>query len=227
MVRQQHDILIFSLVVHHYSTQRSGELFRRRVAGQDDDLVGDDVPPAWNLPAFNDVVARVDLHCGATEHPFAEGNVPVPDETEEKIDALTRLISKAEDQETAIKKLEVAESLTRQNLAEAEKLESAAANDKKAAEKAMAEVKNGLVKLRDDFAERRHGRHVRASLPQKGHRRQDSPGAAQHIRELRPGLRLPLRGGGASSRPVRGKAYRDGLLPPHGVSGDNATGFET
>jgi exonuclease SbcC len=28
--------------------------------------------------------------CGATEHPFAEGNVPVPDETEKKIDALTR-----------------------------------------------------------------------------------------------------------------------------------------
>lgn len=93
--------------------------------------------------------------CGATEHPFAEGNVPVPDETEKKIDALTRLISKAEDQEAAIKKLEEAESLARKNLTEAEKLESAAANDKKAAEKALAEVKDGLVKLRADFAERR------------------------------------------------------------------------
>jgi exonuclease SbcC len=51
--------------------------------------------------------------CGATEHPFAQGNVPVPDETEQKIDALTRLISKAEDQEAAIKKLEEAESLAR------------------------------------------------------------------------------------------------------------------
>ena len=93
--------------------------------------------------------------CGATEHPFAEGNVPVPDETEQKIEALTRLISKAEDQEAAIKKLEEAESLARKNLTEAEKLESAAANDKKAAEKALAEVKDGLVKLRADFAERR------------------------------------------------------------------------
>ena len=93
--------------------------------------------------------------CGATEHPFAEGNVPVPDETERKIDALTRLISKAEDQEAAIKKLEEAESLARKNLTEAEKLESAAANDKKAAEKALADVKDGLVKLRADFAERR------------------------------------------------------------------------
>lgn len=93
--------------------------------------------------------------CGATEHPFAEGNVPVPDETEKKINALTRLISKAEDQEATIKKLEEAESLVRKNLTEAEKLESAAANDKKAAETSLAEVKDGLVKRRAEFAERR------------------------------------------------------------------------
>ncbi|SCX26930.1 exonuclease SbcC [Nitrosomonas eutropha] len=93
--------------------------------------------------------------CGATEHPFAEGNVPVPDEAEKKIDSLTSLISKAEDQEAAIKKLFDAENLARKNLTEAEKLESAAANDKKAAEKALAEMKDGLVKLRADFAERR------------------------------------------------------------------------
>jgi len=93
--------------------------------------------------------------CGATEHPFAEGNVPVPDETEKKIDALTRLISKADDQEAAIKKLEEAEKLARKKLTEAEKLESAAANDKKSAEKALAEVKDGLVKLRADFVNRR------------------------------------------------------------------------
>jgi len=93
--------------------------------------------------------------CGATGHPFAEGNVPVPDETEKEIDALTRLISKAEGQEAAIKKFEEAESMARKNLTEAEKLEAAAANDKKAAEKALAEVKDGLVRLRADFAERR------------------------------------------------------------------------
>lgn len=93
--------------------------------------------------------------CGATEHPFAEGNVPVPDETEQKIEALTKLISKAEDQEAAIKKLEEAESLARQNLTESEKLESAAANDKKAAEKSLAEVKVSLEKLQADFAQRR------------------------------------------------------------------------
>ena len=93
--------------------------------------------------------------CGAIEHPFAEGNVPFPDEAEQKIDALTKLISEAEDQEAAIKKLEEAESLARKNLTEAEKLESTAANDKKAAEKALAEVKDSLEKLRADFAGRR------------------------------------------------------------------------
>ena len=93
--------------------------------------------------------------CGATEHPFAEGNVPVPDETERKIDSLASLISKAEDQEAAIKKLEDAERLARTNLTDGEKLESAAANDKKAAEKAFAEVKEGLEKLRADFTARR------------------------------------------------------------------------
>ena len=93
--------------------------------------------------------------CGATKHPFAEGNVPVLDESERKIDSLASLISKAEDQEAAIKKLEDAERLARTDLTEAEKLESAAANDKKAAEKALAEVKDGLVRLRADFAERR------------------------------------------------------------------------
>jgi len=93
--------------------------------------------------------------CGATKHPFAEGNVPVPDGTELKINALTKLISNAENQEAVIKKLEETESLARNNLTEAEKLESAATNDQKAAEKALAEVKDDLVKLRAVFAERR------------------------------------------------------------------------
>ncbi len=92
--------------------------------------------------------------CGATEHPFALGNIPVPDDIEQKIGALTRLISKAEDQEVAIKKLEEAESLALKKLTEAEMLELVAANDRKAAENVLADVKDGLVKLRADFAER-------------------------------------------------------------------------
>ncbi len=93
--------------------------------------------------------------CGATEHPFAEGNVPVPDETEQKVEALTRRISDAENQETAIKKLEEAEVAARHNLTHGEKQEIAVSNDNKAAKKALVEVEEGLEKRRVDFSERR------------------------------------------------------------------------
>lgn len=91
--------------------------------------------------------------CGSKEHPFAEGNVPVPDEIEQKIETLTKLISKAEDEEAAIKKLEETEAAARKNLNDSEKLETNAANDKKAAEKDIAELKDDLEKLRTGFEE--------------------------------------------------------------------------
>ncbi|WP_163336040.1 AAA family ATPase [Desulfopila sp. IMCC35008] len=93
--------------------------------------------------------------CGSKEHPFAEGNVPMPDEIEQKIEALTKLITKADDQEALIKKLEVAEAVARKNLNDSEKLETNADNNKKAAAKALAELKDGLEKLRADFLERK------------------------------------------------------------------------
>jgi len=91
--------------------------------------------------------------CGSTEHPFAEGNVPVPDEIEQKIESLTKLIDKADEQEAAIKKQEQAETAARKNLNDTEKLETEAANDKKAAEKTLAELKEALTKLRTSFEE--------------------------------------------------------------------------
>ncbi len=93
--------------------------------------------------------------CGATGHPFAEGNIPVPDETERNIEKLTELIAKAEDREAAIRKLEEAETLGRENLMDAEKLEATAANEKKNAEKALSEITDGLEKLRVDFTDRK------------------------------------------------------------------------
>ncbi|MEB3733713.1 hypothetical protein ULF88_05210 [Halopseudomonas pachastrellae] len=45
--------------------------------------------------------------------------------------------------------------MARKNLTEAEKLESAAAHDKTAVEKALGEVKDSLEKFQADFAERR------------------------------------------------------------------------
>ncbi|MFZ9036251.1 MAG: AAA family ATPase, partial [Francisellaceae bacterium] len=73
--------------------------------------------------------------CGAKEHPFAEGNVPIVDEIEQKIESLTRLIDKADEQEAAIKKRELAEIEACKNLNDSEKLEIEAANDKMTAEK--------------------------------------------------------------------------------------------
>ena len=69
--------------------------------------------------------------CGSTDHPFAEGNVSVPDEIEQKIESLTKLIDKADEHEAAIKKLEQAETSARENLNDSEKLETEATNYKK------------------------------------------------------------------------------------------------
>ena len=91
--------------------------------------------------------------CGSTEHPFAAGNVPVPDEIEQKIESLNKLIDKADKQEAAIKKLEQAEATARKKLNDSEKLETEANNDKKAAEKTFAELKDVLTKLRTGFDE--------------------------------------------------------------------------
>lgn len=91
--------------------------------------------------------------CGSNDHPFAEGNVPVPDEIEQKIESLTKLIDKADEQEATIKKLEQAETSARKNLNDSEKLETEATNDKKAAEKTVAELKDALTKLRTGFDE--------------------------------------------------------------------------
>ncbi len=91
--------------------------------------------------------------CGSNDHPFAEGNVPVPDKIEQKIESLTKLIDKADEQEAAIKKLEQAETAARKNLNDSEKLETETTNDKKAAEKTLAELKETLTKLRTGFDE--------------------------------------------------------------------------
>ena len=91
--------------------------------------------------------------CGSTEHPFAEGNVPVPNEIDQQIESLAKLITKAEDQEAAIKKLEQKETTARNHLHDSEKLKTHAVNDKKSAEKVRAELKDSLEKLRTGLGE--------------------------------------------------------------------------
>ncbi|MEI6287770.1 MAG: AAA family ATPase [Bacillota bacterium] len=74
--------------------------------------------------------------CGAAEHPFALGNVPVMDETEARIKLLTELIRKADQLEITIKELETAEKGLATKFAELDKQATAATN-----EKAIAETK--------------------------------------------------------------------------------------
>ncbi len=93
--------------------------------------------------------------CGSKTHPYAVGNVPVPDAVEQKIKLLSELIHKAEEQEGLIRKLEETESAARKKLTESERLENNAANDKKTAEKTFTELQGDLERLRNDFDERK------------------------------------------------------------------------
>lgn len=91
--------------------------------------------------------------CGATSHPFAEGNIPSPDEFDNAIASLDTLISHAEQLETTIKDHETAESLARNTLSNSEKLEEVARSETKAIEKANSTLKDGLKKLKTEYVE--------------------------------------------------------------------------
>ncbi len=89
--------------------------------------------------------------CGSEDHPFARGNVPVPDRTEKKIASLAGLIKKAEDQETTNRALEKAENEARSHLTEADARQAAAVSDHKAAEKSLSDLTHALDTARSEF----------------------------------------------------------------------------
>ncbi len=91
--------------------------------------------------------------CGAKEHPFAQDNVPVPDEIDKKIETLDELITKAEEHESNIKKLETTEKESQKKQTKSEKLETAAENEKKAAEKILFDLTDHLRETQSDFVE--------------------------------------------------------------------------
>lgn len=93
--------------------------------------------------------------CGALEHPFAAGNVPVPDDIERRIEALTRTIDQAEEQDNAVRALVDGETAARSRLTEAEKQEAAAEHDVKTADKVLADLRENRQTLQDDFDKRR------------------------------------------------------------------------
>lgn len=91
--------------------------------------------------------------CGSTAHPFAEGNVPVPDEIDKEINALTKLITDADSLEFANNILEETAAAAHKNLTEREKQGATAASEKTAAEKALTELRVDLGKLRSSYTE--------------------------------------------------------------------------
>ena len=93
--------------------------------------------------------------CGATEHPFAHGNLPDRDETDLRIEELDGLITAAEEKEASVGKAAEVEASARRNLADAEKDETSAAQAAKLAEQRLAELRKDLQELRTDLNTRR------------------------------------------------------------------------
>ena len=93
--------------------------------------------------------------CGASEHPYAKGNVPVLDEVERRIESLTRLIGQAEEGEEAVRRAAEAEAAARHALEEAGTREASAVRDEENAKRALVELTEGLEAFRADLVERR------------------------------------------------------------------------
>lgn len=89
--------------------------------------------------------------CGALTHPFAEGNVPIPDETEQKIKDLVTFITTAEEKESLIQTLSGTASLARATLVDSEKEEATATSEVKAAKKTVSELEEALASLSSAF----------------------------------------------------------------------------
>ncbi len=94
--------------------------------------------------------------CGALEHPFATGGLPVPDEIDKKINLLTQIITKAEKQETLINELEQQEINIRKQLDNSEKIEINAVHTQQSAEKKLTAEKENIFQLQNRLAELQH-----------------------------------------------------------------------
>ena len=89
--------------------------------------------------------------CGSFDHPYARGNVPVPDEYDQKIESLKRLITEAETLEADIRKLTQAENAAQKDLLETEKLKDNTENERKATENRLQELKAEHSRLQNGY----------------------------------------------------------------------------
>jgi exonuclease SbcC len=86
--------------------------------------------------------------CGASEHPYAQGNVPALDETQQALKKMNKLIDQAEKQEAAIQEREKVETQARQDLMAAERRMSEASTQQEWAEKELRTLSADLAKHR-------------------------------------------------------------------------------
>lgn len=89
--------------------------------------------------------------CGAEHHPYAEGNVPVFDDLDQKIKALTELIEKAENLETEILQLENKKAAVREKALEEERRAAAAELAQKNRADRFEELSKALQKDKKEF----------------------------------------------------------------------------
>lgn len=93
--------------------------------------------------------------CGATDHPYARGNVPTPDAAERRIAELDRLIAHAEEQEALIRRLEQQELKARTDFGEIRATGTAANHTEQSAGERVAALSAALQRAREEFARRR------------------------------------------------------------------------
>jgi len=87
--------------------------------------------------------------CGSEDHPYALGNIPLPDGTEVRISHIARIISRAEELEKIQKILDASEKSALQELGEAEKRETEGQAELHAAEAALQDLTLSLEKERE------------------------------------------------------------------------------
>jgi exonuclease SbcC len=90
--------------------------------------------------------------CGSKRHPFAEGNIPEADQTEQRIAALAGLIDKAEHCESRIKELEATEKQISAKVAATEKTAAEAVGAHANAEKSLNDITLELDRVTERFA---------------------------------------------------------------------------
>lgn len=83
--------------------------------------------------------------CGATDHPFAQGNVPTPDETEIQITAITRLITQIEQAQQLVQDAEKAVTQARENCLAQEHHNDRAHLEQSNAQTSLTEAENHVA----------------------------------------------------------------------------------